>query len=66
MIFYPAIARYTHTPMIDAEKMTLACLVFSFGGVIAGVLSPAGSRFATTLGSLIIALLILAIPMGVL
>ena len=65
MGFYPAIAPYTRTPMIDGEKMILACLVFSFCGVIAGILSPAGSRFATTLGSLIIALLILAIPMGV-
>jgi len=66
MMFYPAIARHTHTPMINAEKMILACLVFSLCGVIAGSLSPARSRFATTLGSLIIALLILAIPMGVL
>jgi len=66
MIFYSAIARYTHTPMVDAQEMILACLVFSFCGVIAGVLSPAGSRFATTTGSLIIALLVLAIPMAVL
>ena len=66
MIFYPAIARYTHTPMIDAEKMILACLVFSLCGVIAGILSPAGSRFAVTTGSLTIALLVLALPMGVL
>jgi hypothetical protein len=66
MMFHPAIARHTHTPMINAEKMILACLVFSLCGVIAGILSPARSRFATTLGSLIIALLILAIPMGVL
>jgi len=58
MMFYPAI--------IDGEKMIMACLVFSLCGVIAGILSPARSRFATTLGSLIIALLILSIPMGVL
>jgi hypothetical protein len=66
MIFYPIIASRTHTSMIDGEKMIVATLIFSLCGVIAGVLSPARSRFATTLGSLIIALLILAIPMGVL
>jgi len=66
MMFYPTIARHTHTPMINADKMILACLVFSLCGVVAGSLSPERSRFATTLGSLIIALLILAIPMGVL
>ncbi len=66
MIFYPVIAHYTHTPMINSEKMILACLVCSLCGVIAGIFSPARSRFATTLGSLVIALLILAIPAGVL
>lgn len=66
MIFYPAIARYTHTPMIDGENMILACLVFSLCGVIAGILSPAGSRLVTTTGSLIIALLLLSIPIAIL
>jgi hypothetical protein len=66
MMFYPAIARYTHTPMINAELMIVTCLAFSLCGVIAGTLSPPRNRFATTLGSLIIAMLILAIPMGVL
>jgi hypothetical protein len=66
MMFYPAIARHLHTLMIDAETMIGACLVFSLCGVIAGILSPGRCRFATTVGSLIIALLILAIPIGVL
>jgi hypothetical protein len=66
MILYPSIALRVRLPMIDGEKMVLACLVFSFSGLIAGILAPAGSRFATTLGSLIIALLVLAIPMGIL
>jgi hypothetical protein len=66
MIFYPSIALRMRLPMIDGEKMVLACLVFSLCGLIAGILGPARSRFATALGSLIIALLVLAIPMGIL
>jgi hypothetical protein len=66
MIFYPYIALRLRLPMIDGEKMVLACLVFSLCGLIAGILAPARSRFATALGSLIIALLVLAIPMGIL
>jgi hypothetical protein len=66
MIFYPSIALRMRLPMIDGEKMVLACLVFSLCGLIAGILAPARSRFATALGSLIIALLVLAIAMGIL
>jgi hypothetical protein len=66
MIFYPSLGLPLHLPMIDGEKMVLACLVFSLCGLIAGILSPARIRFATTLGSLTIALLVLAIPMGAL
>jgi hypothetical protein len=66
MIFYPSIALRVHLPMIDGEKMVLACLAFSLCGLMAGILAPARSRFATTLGSLIIALLVLAMPMGIL
>jgi hypothetical protein len=66
MMFYPVIAQYTHTGMVSAESKTGACLVFSLCGVVAGILSPGRSRFATTLGSLIIALLVLSIPIGVL
>jgi hypothetical protein len=66
MIFYPAIGLRMRLPMIDGEKMVVACLVFSLCGFIAGILAPARSRFATALGSLIIALLVLAIPMGIL
>lgn len=66
MIFYPAIGLRMHLPMIDADTMVLACLGCSFCGLIAGILAPARSRFATTLGSLIIAMLVVAIPMGVL
>ena len=57
---------YPQRHMVTWENATLACLVFSLCGVIAGVLSPPRSRFATTLGSLIVALLILAIPVGIL
>lgn len=66
MIFYPSIALRMRLPMIDGEKMVLACLVFSLCGLIAGILAPGRSRFAISLGNLIIALLVLAIPMGVL
>lgn len=66
MIFYPFLGFLLHTPMVDAEKMVLACLVFSLCGLIAGLLAPPRNRFATALGSLIIALMVLAIPMGVL
>ncbi len=66
VIFYPSIALRMRLPMIDGEKMVLACLVFSLCGLIAGILAPGRSRFAIALGNLIIALLVLAIPMGVL
>ena len=66
MVFYPFFGLLLHTPMVDGEKMVLACLVFSLCGLIAGLLAPPRSRFATALGSLIIALMVLAIPMGVL
>ena len=66
MIFYPSIALRMRLPMIDGEKMVLACLVFSLCGLIAGILAAGRSRFAISLGNLIIALLVLAIPMGVL
>ena len=66
MMFYPFFGRITHLPMIDGDKMVLGCLIFAVGGVIAGMLAPPRSRFATSLGSLIIALIVLAIPMGVL
>jgi hypothetical protein len=46
--------------------MVLACLIFSLCGVIAGIFSSPRSRFPTTLGSLIISMLIAAVPMGVL
>lgn len=66
MIFYPAIGLRMNLPMIDADKMLLACLACALCGFIAGILAPARTRFATTLGSLIIAMLVVAIPMGVL
>jgi hypothetical protein len=62
----PAIGLRMHLPMIHADKMMLVCFGCSFCGLIAGILAPARGRFATTLGSLIIAMLIVAIPMGVL
>ena len=66
MIFYPAIGLRMNLPMIDADKMMLACLACSLGGLIAGILAPERTRFATSVGSLIMAMLVLAIPMGVL
>ena len=66
MMFYPMIASHTHTPMIDGEKMIVVSLVFSLCGVFAGIVSPARSRFAITLGSVIIMLLILSIPIAIL
>ena len=65
-VFYLSSRLRVRLPMIDGEKMILASLAFSFCGFIAGTLAPPRSRFATSLGSLIIALLILAIPVGVL
>ena len=66
MIFYPTIAERVHLPMVDGDKMFVVSLVFSLCGLIAGILAPGRSRFAIALGSLIIALLILAIPRAVL
>ena len=66
MIFYPAAAGRGRLPMINGQRMVMTCLVFSLCGFMAGILAPARSRVATTVGSLIIALLVLAIPMGVL
>ncbi len=66
MIFYPFIALRMRLPMVDGEEMVLASLVFSLLGLIAGILAPGRSRFAITLGNLIIALLVLAIPVAVL
>jgi hypothetical protein len=63
---FPFIRVRVHLPMIDAEKMVLTCLVFSLCGLIAGILSPPRSRFATALGGLIIGSIILSIPMGIL
>ncbi len=53
-----------HLPMIDADLMVYANLICALCGVIAGILSASRSRFAITLGSLIIALLVLSLPIG--
>jgi len=66
MILYPWTGLQMHLPMIDTDIMLDACLIFSLGGVIAGIFSPPRSRFAITLGSVIIALLVISFPMGVL
>jgi hypothetical protein len=66
MIVYPWVGLRMNLPMIDADIMVNANLICSLCGVIAGILSPPRSRFAITLGSLIIALLVVSIPMGVL
>lgn len=66
MILYPWIGLRIHLPMIDADIMLYACLVFSLCGIVAGIFSPPRSRFLITLGSIIIAMLVLSIPMGVL
>ena len=66
MMFYPFIHVGVRLPMIDAQWMVLACLVFSLCGFVAGILAPPRSRFATALGGLIIASIVLSIPMGVL
>lgn len=66
MILYPWIGLRIHLPMIDADIMLYACLVFSLCGIITGIFSPPRSRFLITLGSIIIALLVISIPMGVL
>jgi len=66
MMFYPFIRVGVRLPMIDAQWMILACLAFSVSGFVAGVLAPPRSRFATALGGLIIASIVLSIPMGVL
>ena len=66
MMFYPFVRVGVRLPMIDAQWMVLACLVFSVCGLVAGILAPPRSRFATTLGGLIIASIVLSIPMGVL
>jgi hypothetical protein len=66
MMFYPFIRVGVRLPMIDAQRTVLACLVFSLFGFIAGILSPPHSRFATALGGLIIASVVLSVPMGVL
>jgi len=66
MIFYPSAAGRLRLPMINGQKMVIACLAFSLCGFMAGILAPARSRVLTAVGSLIIALLVLAIPMGIL
>jgi len=66
MISYPSIGLRMGLPMVNGEKMILGCLAFSVLGVVAGILSPAKSRFASVLGNVIIALLVLAIPMAIL
>ena len=66
MISYPWAASRMRLPMIDGEKMLIASLAFSLCGFMAGILAPTRSRVATAVGSLIIALLVLAIPMAIL
>lgn len=66
MMYYPFILGSVNLPMINAQLMVLTCLVFSLCGVIAGILAPPRSRFATALGGLIIGSVVLSIPMGVL
>lgn len=66
MMRCPFIGVGVHLPMIDPQWMILACLMFSLCGLIAGLLGPPRSRFATALGCLIIASIILSVPMGIL
>lgn len=53
-------------PTIDWNTVVLACLIFSLCGVVAGAMAPPRCRFATILGSIIMPLLVLAIPIAVL
>lgn len=66
MMYYPFIRIGVRLPMVDGQRMVMTCLVFGFCGLIAGILAPPRSRFATALGGLIIASIMLAVPMGVL
>ncbi|MGA8619844.1 MAG: hypothetical protein WB660_15160 [Candidatus Sulfotelmatobacter sp.] len=66
MMYYPLIRVRAHLPMVDAQRMVLACLGFSLCGLISGALSPPRSRLATVLGGLIIGSIVLSIPMGIL
>lgn len=66
MMHYPFIRIGVHLPMINPQWMVLTCLMFALCGLIAGILAPPRSRFATALGGLIIASIILSIPMGIL
>src|SRR5215469_1763166 len=55
----------SHLPTIDWNTVVRACLVFSLCGLVAGTMAPPRCRFAITLGSIIMPLLVLAIPTGV-
>jgi hypothetical protein len=66
MMFYPFIRIGVSLPMVDAQRMVWACLMCALCGLIAGILAPPRSRFATALGGLIIGSIVLSIPMGVL
>jgi hypothetical protein len=66
MMYYPFIRVGVHLPMIDGRRVVLTCLAFGICGLIAGILAPPRGRFATALGGLIIASLVLSIPMGAL
>lgn len=53
-------------PALDWNAVVLACLICSLCGVVGGAMAPPRCRFAITLGSIIMPLLVLAIPVGVL
>ena len=64
MMYYPFIRIGVRLLMVDAQRMMLLVLVFSLTGLIAGILAPPRSRFATAVGGLIIGSLVLSIPIG--
>jgi hypothetical protein len=65
MMYYPFIRARMRLPMVDAKWLILTVLGFSLLGLIAGILAPPRSRFATALGGLIIGSIVLSIPIGI-
>ena len=66
MMYYPFIRARMRLPMVDANWLILTVLGLSLLGLIAGILAPPRSRFATALGGLIIGSIVLSIPIGIL
>ena len=66
LILYPFPRQGSRLPMIDGEWMLNLSLVLALCGFVAGIFAPPKSRAVTALAGLILALMLVAIPRGIL